>query len=66
MDAAAPEEFEGSERDGILQEAESLRIVFSPKWDVSLCVEMEMMLCLLGAAEADVSLSEASPAPLKL
>lgn len=49
-----------------MQEAESLRIVFSPKWDVSLCVEMEMMLCLLGAAEEDVSLSEASPAPLKL
>lgn len=43
-----------------------LRIIISSEWDVSLCVDRKMIFCLLGAAEKDVSLSEASPASLKL
>lgn len=64
QDAAAPEVLEGSKLDEILQEA--LRIITPSKWDVSLCVEMKIMFCLLGPAEKDMSLSETSPASLKL
>lgn len=55
QEAAAPEVFDGSELDGLLQEAESIRIIIPSEWDISLCVEMKMMLCLLGAAVKDVN-----------